>query len=143
MYGVGVGQSRGAEDVGEVAVARLPGRRADADILVGHEDVEGVGIRLGVDGNGADAELPTGADDAQCDFPAVGDENLFEHGLDSPQGQERLIVLNRVAVGREDLDDLTRGVRLDLVHDLHGLDDTEGLSRHNLLPGFREGVGLG
>ena len=86
VNGVGVGQSRSAEDVGEMPVAGLAGRRADADVLVGHVDVERARVRLGVDGNGGDAELPTGADDAQRDFPAVGDKDLFEHGSVSCPG---------------------------------------------------------
>ena len=54
----------------------------------------------------------------------------------------RLVVLDRVAVGREDFDDLAGGVRLDLVHDLHRLDDAKGLSDRDLLPGLGERGGL-
>jgi hypothetical protein len=42
----------GRDDRGEVQVALRRGRRADADGLVGHADMHGVGVGGGVDGDG-------------------------------------------------------------------------------------------
>ena len=39
-----------------------------------------VAIRGGMRGHGADAQFPAGAQDAQGNFPAVGDDDFFEHG---------------------------------------------------------------
>ncbi len=66
----------------QVALARR--RRADVDRLVGVADVEGLFVGVGVDGDGRDAELLAGADDAQRYLPAVGDQNLLEHNPSAP-----------------------------------------------------------
>src|SRR3990167_3988432 len=42
--------------------------------------------------------------------------------------EQRLAELDRLTVLAEDLDDLAGLVRLDLVHDLHGLDDADRLA---------------
>ena len=47
---------------------------------VGGLDVSGVSVGVGVDGDCSDAQSATGADDAQGDFAAVGDEYGIEHG---------------------------------------------------------------
>jgi len=39
-------------------------------------DVQGTRVGLAVDSDGFDAEAFAGADDAACDFTAVGDEDL-------------------------------------------------------------------
>ena len=55
------------------------GGGADAHGLVGEAHVERARVGLGVDGDGLDAELAAGAQDAQRDLAAVGDEDLLEH----------------------------------------------------------------
>ena len=60
----------------EVALAR--GGRADADGLVGESHVQRFAVGLGVDGDGLDAELAAGADDAQGDLAAIGDQDFLE-----------------------------------------------------------------
>ncbi len=53
----------------------LPRRgRADPHRLVGLADVPGAGVGVAVDGDGADAERPQGADDPDRDLPPVGDQ---------------------------------------------------------------------
>jgi CDP-diacylglycerol--glycerol-3-phosphate 3-phosphatidyltransferase len=42
--------------------------------------VQGAAIRLGVDRDGADVELPQGAEDTDRDLSAVGYQDLVEHG---------------------------------------------------------------
>ena len=62
----------------EVALRRR--RRAHADGLVGPGDVQRRGVGRRVHRDGADAELAAGADDADGDLAAIGDEDLVEHG---------------------------------------------------------------
>ena len=76
---VGAGDLGGADDRRDVQVAVGAPRRADADVLVGEAHVQRVLVGLGVDGHGLDAELAAGADDAQRDLAAVGDQDLLEH----------------------------------------------------------------
>ena len=52
---------------------------AEADGGVGLPDVPGPGVRVGVDGDAADAEPAQGADDPDGDLAAVGDEHGVEH----------------------------------------------------------------
>jgi hypothetical protein len=78
--GVGVGHLGRADDRRDVEVARGGGGRADADRLVGEQHVLEVAVGGRVDRNGADAELMAGAQDAQRDFAAVGNDELVEHG---------------------------------------------------------------
>src|SRR5262249_9652050 len=60
----------------EIAVARR--RRPDAHRLVRLAHMERVGVRVGVDRDGLDAEPLAGADDAARDLAAIGDEDLRE-----------------------------------------------------------------
>jgi hypothetical protein len=43
--------------------------------------VHGIGVHLRIDRDGADVQFFAGADDADGDFPAIGDQNFFKHGL--------------------------------------------------------------
>ncbi|CAB4696608.1 unannotated protein [freshwater metagenome] len=43
--------------------------------------MEGVTVEIGVHRHGSDAHFLTGADDTDCNFAAVGDEDLFKHAL--------------------------------------------------------------
>ena len=81
MDRVGAGDLGGADDRRHVQVAVGAARRADADVLVGEPDVQRVLVGLGVDGDGLDAELAAGADDAQRDLAAVGDQDFLEHAV--------------------------------------------------------------
>jgi hypothetical protein len=54
------------------------GRRADAHGLVGREHEGRAGVRVGVHGHRGDAQVAAGADDAQRDLAAVGDEQLAD-----------------------------------------------------------------
>src|SRR6266508_3681112 len=60
-----------------------------------------------------------------------------------PYREELLPVLDRLAIQGKDLDDLSFDIRLDLVHELHGLDDAEDLAPGDFLPHFGKGIGLG
>ena len=52
------------------------GRGADAIRLVGVEDVQCGTIRIGVDGNGADAKLAACTQNAKRDLSSIGDQNF-------------------------------------------------------------------
>jgi hypothetical protein len=53
--------------------------RSDVVRLVREASVQRLAVRVGVDGDAADAHLPKGPDDADGDLAAVGDQNLLEH----------------------------------------------------------------
>jgi hypothetical protein len=73
MHGLGAGAFGGIDDsVGDqIGLARRG--RAEQHGLVGEADVAGVGIGLGIDGDGADAHAAGGLDDPTGDFAAVCD----------------------------------------------------------------------
>src|SRR5690606_14081347 len=81
MHGLGARDLAGGQDRGNVEIAVARGVRPDADALVGEAHVHGIGVRERVDGNGLDAQFLAGAQDAQGDFAAIGDQNLGEHAL--------------------------------------------------------------
>ena len=73
-------RDRRRDDVGDRQVRFRGGRGADADGLVGQLDVQAVLVGGGVDRDGGEAELLAGADDADGDLAAVGDEDLRSGG---------------------------------------------------------------
>src|SRR5690606_6797583 len=99
MNGVGAGDFGGADDGRHIQIAVGTARRSDADVFIGKAHVQRVLVGFRVNGNGLDAELARGADDAQRDLPAVGNKDLFEHHL--PRG----------AAPRPPLHALSRGPR--------------------------------
>src|SRR5262245_18213760 len=56
-----------------------------------------------------------------------------------PQAEEHLAELHRLPVRHEDVDDLGVHLRLDLVHELHRLDDAQDLALADLGPRLDEG----
>src|SRR5262245_28045612 len=80
MNGLAVRDDRSRDDArdGEVALAGF--RRTDADGLVGQLDGQRIRVRGRVDDDRANAHLAAGPEDAERDLPAVGDQNLLEHG---------------------------------------------------------------
>jgi len=75
----GVGDLRGADDGGDLQVAVAGRSRADTDRFVGEQHVLEVPIGLGMHRDRLDPELPAGAQDAQRDLPAIGDQYLLDH----------------------------------------------------------------
>ena len=86
MNGIDIGDFRSRDDGGHIQIALRRSRRPDADGFVGKADVERVAVRLAVDGNRADPQFLAGADDAKCDFAAVGDEQFSKHRFQSGPG---------------------------------------------------------
>ena len=92
MDGVGAGFASDGDDFVDVEVAFARGCGADGVGLVGETDVEGFAVDVAEDGDGADAEFAAGAEDADCDFSPVGDQDFFEHeGVVLPRSAERIL----------------------------------------------------
>ena len=132
VHGVRARDVRGGDHSGQRQVGLRRLRRADADALVCELHVRRVLVGLGVHGDGADPELAAGADDAQRDLAAVGDEDFAEHGLRRSEAEQLLPELHRAAVLDQHLDDRAFYVALDLVHQLHRLDDADNLALADL-----------
>ena len=79
MHGIGAGDLAGREQRGDVEIAVLRRRRADADALVGKPHMHRVGVGGGMHGDRGDAELLARAQHAQRDFAAIGYEDFVEH----------------------------------------------------------------
>ena len=78
MDGLGAGLLRGVEDAVDAQVALARWRGADRHRFVGVQHVQRGAVGLGVDGDRRIAELAAGADDADRDLAAIGNEDL--HG---------------------------------------------------------------
>src|SRR5262249_16444692 len=79
MNRLDVADFRGGDDVIDLEVAFLRGRRADADGLVSQPEIDGVLVGLRVDDDRLHIEALAGADDAQRNFTPVGDQNACEN----------------------------------------------------------------
>ena len=77
--GVGIRDLGGRDHRADVEVGVGVARRPDADVLVRELHMQLVFVRLGVHGDGLDAELAAGIDDPQGDFSAVRDQDFLEH----------------------------------------------------------------
>ena len=101
-------------------------------------DVHGICVHLRINRHRANVQLFAGADDADRDLPAVGDQNFFKHGLsESKQGssgrvaavlvrtnfEQRLAKFHRLAVFNQNLGDRAFDLGFDLVHHFHGFND--------------------
>ena len=75
------------------------GRGADENGFVGHLDMDGVAIRLGIDRDRLDPHPFRGLDHAAGDFATVGDEDFFEHGRHPMRAGAYCIVTAVVTVG--------------------------------------------
>ena len=79
MNRIHVADLRRAHDAIDLQITLGAGGRADADRFVRQLHVQRIDIRLRVNRERADAEFLAGADDAERDFAAVGDQDFFEH----------------------------------------------------------------
>ena len=112
MDGLGAGLLAGSDDLVHDQVGLFRGSRADTDGFVGEIDVQRVLVGFGIDGDGLDAHLAGGLDDAAGDFSPVRDQDLVKHGA-LPPGRNRLstlcvqgnlaALLRRCAAGRRGL----------------------------------------
>src|SRR5215510_819659 len=79
MDRVGAGDLAGRHQRVDVEIAVSGGGRADADALVGEPHMHRVGIGGRMHGDRRDAQFLAGAQHAQCDLAAIGDQDLVEH----------------------------------------------------------------
>src|SRR5690606_7444505 len=86
---VGAGDLGGGDQARDAQVRFARVRRSDADVIVGEAHVQGFAVGLGVDGDRLDAEFAAGADDAQGNLAAIGDEDTLEHRDDYRASCER------------------------------------------------------
>ncbi len=93
MERVGAGSLRCHQDGVHVEIARAGRSGADTDRLVCRPGVQGVGIGVGINGDGADAEPPAGAHDAECNLAAIGDQDRADRtgGVQEAQGDTSYI----------------------------------------------------
>ncbi len=165
--GVGAGDLGRGDDGRDVEVALRRRRRPDADGLVGEADGECVAVGRGVHRDGLDPHLAAGADDAERDLAAVGDEDFLDHrvlrvaycvflrfGASDTQYEtrnrflgtehkQRLLELDGLPVLDQDLLDGAGGLGLDLVHQLHRLDDAQRLAHFHAVADGDEVVRVG
>src|SRR5438132_4845072 len=136
----------GAEDVRDVAVAEARIGRSDTEMLIGHPDVHGIIVHLGVDRHAADAEFLAGPDDPNRNFSAVCHEDFFEHlGLRRARfyQKQRFAVLDRLRVFLKNLYYPPIDFTFDFIHQLHGFHNTEDLTLPDVSPLFNIGLRLG
>ena len=79
MNGIHIADFSRADDAIDLEVALGTRGGPDTDGLVGQLHMEGVHIRLGINGQGLDPELFAGTNDAQCNLAAIGNENFIKH----------------------------------------------------------------
>ncbi|MPN29077.1 hypothetical protein SDC9_176526 [bioreactor metagenome] len=68
-----------ADDAFDQEVTGSGGRCADADGLIRETDRQAVFVGLGIGDHGFDPHFLAGADDAECNFSAVGYQNFIKH----------------------------------------------------------------
>ena len=90
MDGIGAGQPGDADQFVDLQIASTGPRCALADQigLVGLEAVQRQLVLFGIDGDGLDAELVGGAEHADGDFAAVGDEDLLDRQGGAPMPEK-------------------------------------------------------
>ena len=78
VNGLGAGALRNVDELGDVEVGVAGGCAAERKCLIREANVRGVAIGIRVDGDGREPRVFAGADDANCDLSAVGDEHRSE-----------------------------------------------------------------
>ena len=133
MDRVDIADLGGADDTFDFEITVLARSFTDTDGFICELNMERIDIGLRVNRERFDPKFLAGADDPQGDLATVGDEYLVEHdgagereaGLGRADGEEGFAEFDRLAVGGEDVRDDAAGLGLDLVHHLHGFDDTD------------------
>ena len=128
MNRVDVGDFRGADDRGDIEIAARALGRADADCLVGEADME---LLRSASEYTATVRMPRSRQAQMTrsgDLAAVGNQNLSETCLGGPNREQRFAVLDGPAVLHQLAATIPGHFGLDLVHQLHRLDDAEHLT---------------
>ena len=86
MHGVRAGPADRLDDFLDDDIGLRGRGGADMHGLVGHGDMQRAAIRVGIDGDGRNAELLRGLDDPAGDLAAIGDQDFLEHQVSSGPG---------------------------------------------------------
>ena len=84
MHGLGAGLPAGLDDLVDHQVGFRRGGGPMRDRLVGHLDMQRVGVGVGIDGDGPDPQPLGGLHHAAGDLAAIGDEDFREHARPPP-----------------------------------------------------------
>ena len=90
MNGVAAGAARDVHDFVDAEIAFAGGGRADGVGFVGEAHVEGFAVHVAEYGCGADAEFAAGAQDADGDLAAIGDQDFLEHAVLAMRGNSSM-----------------------------------------------------
>ena len=80
MHGIATGATCHVHEFIDAKIAFARRRRADEIGFIGKADVKRFAVDITEDGDGADAQLAAGAQDAHGDLTAIGDQDFPEHG---------------------------------------------------------------
>ena len=81
MYGLRAGLLASGDDLVDQQIGFGRGRWPDMHGLIGHFDMQRIPVGVRKDRNGLDTHPPGGFDDPASNFTAIGDQDLFEHGV--------------------------------------------------------------
>ena len=90
MNGLGPRLPAGRDDLLDHQIGFGGGRRPDQDSLVGHLHMQGIPVRVRIDGDRLDAHALGGLDDPAGDLATVGNQNLVEHRPSDATSRRRL-----------------------------------------------------
>src|SRR6267142_1491150 len=134
MDGIHICNFRGADDLRNIQITFAAAGGPDAHGFISKSYVERIPVGLGIDRNRTDSQFLASANHAQGDFPAIGYQNLVKHRIWTcllfaarPDAEQGLPVLHGLAVVCEDAQHFAGDVGFDFVHQLHGLNDAQGL----------------
>ena len=74
MHRLGAGLSRRLDHALDIEIAVARPRRSEQHGFIGHGDMHGVAVGLGIDRDGTQAHCACGTDDAAGDLAAIGDQ---------------------------------------------------------------------
>jgi hypothetical protein len=75
----GAGLLRRLDDAVALEIAFTDRGGADMHRLVGHRDMQRIGVGVRIDRDGGDAHAARGANDPASDLAAIGDQDFVEH----------------------------------------------------------------
>src|SRR6202007_582844 len=79
MDGVATGTARDVDELVDAKIAFARGCGADRVSLVGEADVQGGAVHFAVNADRGNVQFAAGAEDADGDFTAIGNQDFTEH----------------------------------------------------------------